>query len=122
MSRRMNTAHTLLATLVLVQAVTAGGFIAGTWDTHYIHTIGGSALPLIAVGVTVAGWLVARQGGWPRRSVILSAIATLVIWIETGLGHMPMPVTTAIHVPLGVALFGLLMLLGHPRSSVEPTG
>lgn len=121
-SRRLRMSHMVLASLVLIQAVTAGGFISGGLDTHYLHTVGGSALPLIATVITVAAWVAAGRGTWERRSAVLSTIATVLIWVETGLGHMPMPVTTAVHVPLGVALFGLLLILGHSRRSPTPAG
>jgi len=41
-----------------------------------------------------------------RRGIDLSPDR---IWVQEALGHMPWPVTTVIHVPLGVLLFALAL-------------
>jgi hypothetical protein len=57
--------------------------------------------------------LVQRRRGQASRNVAIGAGALPVaLWIQEVLGALPAPVTTAIHVPLGVTLFAYSILLG----------
>lgn len=106
----------LVAGGVLVQAMLAGAFVSGVSDLRLAHLMVGWLLPYVAL--VPAGVAVAR-----RRSAGLSVALTagcvalpVVLWVQEALGHVSVPATTAVHVPLGVALFGgslTLAILSH---------
>jgi hypothetical protein len=97
------------AVLVLSQAVTAGRFLSGDGAWLRWHgTVGtaflGLALVLQAL-VALAIWVVARGPAWPAG---LTALLFVAEWqqVEAGYGGR-----LALHVPLGVATFGLVVAL-----------
>lgn len=75
------------------------------------HVIVGAIVPYLAIVPTVASWGRARDGSVPRYVAIGATVLLIGPWAQEALGHMPFPVTTVVHVPLGVALFGLSMHL-----------
>lgn len=96
-----------IAAAVLVQAVLAGQFISGSADVQFLHLIVGSALPWLAIVPVVIGWVRAAQRVIPKTFAVLVTVLTAAIWVQDALGHIGLPVTTAVHIPLGVAIFAL---------------
>ncbi len=93
---------------IAAQAVLAGQFISGLApELLDAHMIVGSLLELVALVLVVLAAIAhddrrTRRGGW--WAALLLAVGLLV---QAALGHMPGSLPTAIHVPLGVGLFGL---------------
>jgi cation transport ATPase len=112
--RAMQVAMWLLAVAAFAQAIFAGLFLDGrdAWrDWH--ATSGMLVLPFLAlVGVVLAvlAWRAGRESGW----TVLTSLGLLVaIIVQSVLG---MTGQLALHIPLGVAIFGLLViLLGRTR-------
>lgn len=96
---------------VLLQALLAGLFISGTAGARMTHIIVGAVLPYLAIVPAVTAWRRARQdvvtGGFAWGATLL----LVALWVQEALGHMPFPIATIIHVPLGVLLFGLSLHL-----------
>lgn len=93
--------------LVFAQALLAGQFLGGA-DLVWLHGINAHVLQLLGLGHLVIGVLLWRPGrgpGWPA----LSALALLwLVSLQVGLGYIRQ---LDAHVPLGVALLGLLIAL-----------
>ena len=107
----------VLAALVLAQAVVAGQALFGDWSIR-VHGFMGNAsfvLGLVLVGVAVVG----RSD---RTRLVLSAVLVAALFAQTGLGYVGRETAEAAawHVPLGVAIFGLTVVLGTRRSSSAP--
>jgi hypothetical protein len=100
----------LLALLVFAQAVFAGLFLDGNAGWRQWHAINGMLLiPLLAV-LAVVAW---RSGGpgW----IAFASLALLVAIVVQG--AMGQGGQVAVHVPLGVAILGLIgALLGRTRN------
>jgi hypothetical protein len=98
--------------LVLVQAALAGSFISGEDpDAVSIHEMVGNALFLVVAVQLVLAFLVR---GWSRFNLWAWVVALLMLVIaQTGLGYLgrddSLPI--AIHVPLGVLIFGLATMI-----------
>jgi hypothetical protein len=90
--------------LILVQAVFAGRFLAGDDAGLRLHE--GNAELIVTVGlvqlvVALLAWRPGRGPGWPA----LASLALLVAEVtQMGFGYEG---RLAVHVPLGVAIFGL---------------
>lgn len=103
----LSTSLFICAALVAAQGAFAGMFLSGTGVGRALHLWTGFALPylgfipMFTVRSRVKDGRVSNRWGW----VIFGF--TLALWVQEALGHMPFPVTTAIHVPLGVCLFGV---------------
>lgn len=116
----------VLAAGVLVQASLAGLFVSDVADVERIHLYIGVALPVIAIVPTAIAWVgVAKR----RVSSGFAAVVTALLvglWVQEALGHMPFDVSTAVHVPLGVLLFGTAAALGihalRPRRAGVDSG
>jgi cytochrome bd-type quinol oxidase subunit 2 len=109
----------LLALLVFAQAVFAGLFLDGNAAWRQWHAVNGMALiPLLALLATVLAVLLWRSGrpGW----IALASLALLLaIVVQNAMGQTSL---VAVHVPLGVAILGLIgALLGRTRNLV-PSG
>ena len=109
----------VLAALVLAQAVVAGQALFGDWAIR-VHGFMGNAsfvLGLVLVGVAVVG----RSD---RTRLVLSAVLVAALFAQTGLGYVGRETAEAAawHVPLGVAIFGLTVVLGTRRSSSALAG
>lgn len=89
---------------VLVQAALAGSFIGGLANLRLAHTILGWLLPFIAIAPAVVA--LSHRGVLSRGVVVGSAGLPVALWVQEMLGHMPGATATAVHVPLGVLLFG----------------
>lgn len=94
----------VLASGVLAQAVLAGLFLSGVHQARLAHVVVGWLLPYLAAGVVavaVVGHV--RRTCRPGHAIAVYPLPVL-LWTQEVLGHLPMPVSTAIHVPLGVVL------------------
>jgi hypothetical protein len=98
--------------LVLIQAVLAGQFLYAEATLVDIHRVIAEALPLVAVALCVALWPGrAEEDGRTLFGVAVGVTALMVV--QTGLGFVGRTSTggAAIHVPLGVLLFGAAVYL-----------
>jgi cytochrome b len=102
----------LVTLLVLVQAMLAGLFISGEEiDAVDIHEMVGNLLFMAVVVQLILGFLVRD---WSRFGLWIWVLLLLVMVIaQTGLGYAGRDETlpVAIHVPLGVFIFGFAMLI-----------
>ena len=96
----------VIAAGVLTQAVLAGLFISGVANARLAHTIVGWLLPFAALIPAVLAGIKRSAGQVSRPVAIWAGLLPVGLWVQEMLGHVPAPVTTAIHVPLGVTLFG----------------
>jgi hypothetical protein len=105
----------LLALLVFAQAVFAGLFLDGNQAWREWHAVNGMLLiPLLAllqVGLAVLLW---RSGGGPAWVALAGLALLLAIVLQNAMGQTSQ---LAVHVPLGVAILGLVgTLLGRTRN------
>ena len=107
---------------VLAQASLAGLFLSGTGAARGIHLILGWLLPLFALSLPVAAVIERRRGRASRGLVAAASVLPFVLWVQEALGHIPEPVTTAVHVPLGVSLLTYSVLLGLAASTPRGAG
>ena len=104
----------LLALLVFAQAVFAGLFLDGNAAWRQWHAVNGMLLifllALLAVVLAVVWW---RSGG-PGWIALASLALLLAIVVQNAMGQSGQ---VAVHVPLGVAILGLIgALLGRTRN------
>ena len=119
MVRAMGLVLGLLVVAVFAQAVLAGLFLDGGDAWRGWHAANGMlVLPLLAlvqVGLAVLMW---RRGHGPGWLPITSVVLLLTLVIQSALG---MTSQVAVHVPLGVAIFGLTgALLVRTRALTRP--
>ena len=102
----LKTVTTLNALSVLVQAVTAGQLLSGgSASLHGTGALAVHVLGLIQLVVAVLLWRPGRGAGGPA----LIALAILLLgFVQSAVGGSG---TLAIHVPLGMAIFGLSVWL-----------
>lgn len=95
---------TVVAVLVLVQAVLAGRALFGSWSITVHGVVGNATFALAAVLVVVAA--VARVG---RHAVIVAVALAVVLTAQIGLGYAGRDSVEAAawHIPNGVLAFGL---------------
>lgn len=94
----------LHAALVLLQAVFAGNFMGGDDAAMRIHqVIGTSVLYPVAIGQTILATVLWRRKLLSVAYPLLSLAVVLVEGAQIGLGFTGQ---VALHVPIGVALFG----------------
>jgi hypothetical protein len=115
LDRALHVVLRLLAVLVFAQAVFAGQFLDGNEGWRDWHATNGMlVLPLLALVEVVLAVLVWRSGGGPGWVALASVGLLLAIFVQAGMGRNGQ---LAVHVPLGVAILGLLgMLLGGTRN------
>jgi hypothetical protein len=104
----------LLALLVFAQAVFAGLFLDGNAAWRQWHAVNGMVLiPLLALLAVVLAVLLWRSGG-PGWIALASLVLLLAIVVQNTMGQTSQ---VAVHVPLGVAILGLIgALLGRTRN------
>ena len=113
--RAMQVVLWLLAVAVFAQAVLAGLFLDGgdAWRTWHA-TNGMLVLPLLALLQVVLAVLVWRRGRGPGWLTVASVGLLLALLVQNVMG---MTSQVAVHVPLGVAIFGLIgTLLARART------
>jgi hypothetical protein len=96
------------AAMVLVQAAFAGRWLAGDAAGLRLHETNAGLIELVAalqLGLAVAVWRPGRGPGWPAVASLALLVAESV---QMGLGYEG---RLAVHVPLGVAIFGLTVAL-----------
>lgn len=118
----------LHAALVLLQGVFAGNFMAGDDAAMRIHqVIGTQVLYPVAIGQAILGGVLWRRKELSVAYPLLSVVVVLAEGAQIGLGFTEQ---VAIHVPLGVALFGAttaLLMMSYKRpqpgeaAEVEPS-
>lgn len=112
----------LHAALLLLQGVFAGNFMAGDNAAMRIHQVlGTQVLYPVAIGQAILGGVLWRRKELSVTYPLLSAAVVLAEGAQIGLGFTEQ---VAIHVPLGVALFGatvalLMMSYRHPKLAEE---
>jgi hypothetical protein len=106
--------HRLLALLVFAQAVFAGLFLDGNAAWRPWHAINGMlVIPLLALLAVVLAVVLWRSGG-PGWTALAGLALLVAIIIQNAMGQSGQ---VAVHVPLGVAILGLVgALLGHTRN------
>jgi hypothetical protein len=103
--RAMRVVPGLLAAAVFAQAVLAGLFLDGGDGWRAWHAVNGMlVLPLLALGQVVLAVLAWRRGRAPGWLAAASGGLLLALLIQNVLG---MTNQVAVHVPLGLAIFGL---------------
>jgi hypothetical protein len=117
--RAMRVVLWVLAVAVFAQAISAGLFLDGHDGWVGWHAVNGMlVLPLLAVTQLVMAMLVWRRGHGPAQMAIASVGLLLALLVQGVLGETGQVV---VHVPLGVAIFGLVgTLLVRARSLTRP--
>jgi hypothetical protein len=90
---------------ILLQAVSAGQFISGLTNALGVHSIVGTVLEVIGLALVVAAGVDRRTRRHCRGRWLAALLLGVALLVQAGLGHAPGAVPTAVHVPLGVALF-----------------
>lgn len=113
-TRALQVTLRLLAMLVFAQAVFAGLFLDGKPAWRDWHAVNGMlVLPSLALVVVVLAVLVWRAGHGPGWLALASVGLFLAIFVQAGMGQTS---RLAVHVPLGVAILGLVgALLARTR-------
>jgi hypothetical protein len=97
------------AALVLVQAVLAGRLLTGESDARALHGyLGTEVLTLVALIQLVLAVLVWRPGNGPGWPALASLALVGALGFQIVLGYEGQ---VSLHVPLGVAIFGLTVAL-----------
>jgi hypothetical protein len=98
----------LHAALILTQAVLAGQFLSGHETWLRVHETNAGIIQLIGLVQLVVAVLVWRPGGGPGWPALTSLALLLAEEFQIGFGYARL---LALHVPLGVAIFGLTVAL-----------
>jgi hypothetical protein len=110
----------LHAALILAQAAFAGQFLAGDAAWVRVHEANAGIIHLVAFVQLVVAILVWRPGRGPGWPALASLALLLAEEFQLGFGYARI---LALHVPLGVAIFGstIALLVGTRRlTRVEP--
>lgn len=94
-----------IAGLVFIQGVLAGSFLDGTTAAIALHGIGGSLLVLLGIASVVTAAAAHRSNRWVLAAATAGFFA---LGIQSGMGYARF---LNIHVPLGIALFGLYLTM-----------
>lgn len=96
------------AVAVFLQPVLAGQFLAGNFDMVAVHNANGTLILLLTVLTTVAAILQWRPGRGPAWPVLACAALFPITGLQIGMGHAR---SLAVHIPLGVSLVLIAMVL-----------
>ena len=97
----------VITTAVLVQAALAGQFVSDLSNALPIHGAVGGMLELLGLLLLIVA-IVHRFAGERTRAVLAGSIVLAVaLEAQAALGWAPGALPTAIHVPLGVAIFAI---------------
>lgn len=99
---------TLHALAAFMQAVLAGRFLSGDYDMLRVHFVNAQVVGSLAIAQVLAAVLYWRLGGgpgWPA-AVSVGLLAVEPIQIAAGIKRV-----IGIHIPLGVAIIVILVLL-----------
>lgn len=107
-TRPLRVAVGLNAALVLAQAAFAGQFLGGNQPLLIAHQVNAEIIPLVALAQLVLAVLVWRPGRGPGWPAVASALLLVAVVFQIALGWAGQ---LALHVPLGVAIFGLTAAL-----------
>jgi hypothetical protein len=99
---------TVQAAVVLVQAITAGLLLSGTPNIRGVHGMGALMLVLVGLAQVVVAILHWRPGRGSARLLGPSIGILVAVLIQATLGETH---NKALHVPLGVLMFGGLLQL-----------
>lgn len=94
---------------ILAQALFAGMFLGGDAAMKDVHGMGAFVVHAAGLGLLVVAvlyWRPWRGSGFPALASLVLFLAGLVQSMTGGSG------ATAVHVPLGMAMFGLTVWLG----------
>ncbi|MQA83701.1 MAG: hypothetical protein GEV03_03455 [Streptosporangiales bacterium] len=118
MLRSIITVHALA---VSVQPMLAGQFLSGNFDMVEVHGVVALLVTLLALTQILFAVLLWRPGRGPLWPVGASLLVFLAEGLQTGVGYARL---LSLHVPLGVAIFGIMLLLlvwvWRPRLGVPP--
>lgn len=96
----------IIAALVFIQGALAGSYLSGAGGVIGIHGMVGSiALPLLALATIVTAAIATRRNRWVLGASILGFLA---IGTQIGMGYQS---RLNVHLPLGIALFGLYLAM-----------
>ena len=112
----------LVAILVLAQAALAGRSLFVDHDAVDIHQIVANILPLL-VFADVALVLRSRTK-WSNQTLILTPLLAVLIVAQTGLGYLGRESANAlaVHMPLGVLIFGITAVVTNAAFTDRSTG
>jgi hypothetical protein len=106
---------TLWAVLVFIQPVLAGQFLDGNDDLVAVHGMNAGLVLLIALAMLIGAVFLWRPGHGAAWPVGASALLLVSVFVQSVLGGFGV---LALHVPLGVLLFGsAVAMLGWVWSS-----
>jgi hypothetical protein len=119
LARAMSLVLWLLAVSLLAQVIFAGLFLDGHDAWRDWHAANGMVLlPLLALIQVVLAVLVWRPGRGPGWPAIASVGLLVAVVLQNVMGQAGL---LAVHVPLGVAIVGLVgTLLGRTRNLTRP--
>ncbi|HSZ50738.1 MAG TPA: hypothetical protein VK801_04135 [Caulobacteraceae bacterium] len=104
---------------LLAQPILAGLILIGDAFALSAHMAVGAASLILAAVQAGAGVLLARSGTAPRWLAAANVVFLIVEGLQMGAGRLGL---LAIHLPLGVALFGAAVLMSaYAASFLEPT-
>lgn len=112
----------LVALLVLAQAALAGRFLFVDHDAVNIHQIIANILPLL-VFADVALVLRSRTE-WSKQTIFMTPSLAILVIAQIGLGYAGRDSANAaaIHVPLGVLIFGMAVVVASAAFTDRSTG
>ncbi|WP_206789314.1 hypothetical protein [Amycolatopsis sp. MtRt-6] len=107
-----------LQTLAVFLAPVTAGLLLTTPNGHVLHSASAYTVWIVAVVQVVAAVLAWRPGGGSPRVILYAGVflGLVTAQVVLGIAHV-----TAVHVPLGVLLFGLsLVQLSRPSAYLRP--
>jgi heme A synthase len=109
-----------LQTLAAFLSAVTAGLLLTTPNGHVLHSASAYTVWVVAVVQLIAAVLVWRPGGGSPRAVLYAVVFLGLVSAQVvlGIAHVK-----AVHVPLGVLLFGLsLVQLSRPSACLPPRG